>query len=349
MAAKTGYPGALRVRLPIKVNQQRRVVEEILNYRRPFGFGLEAGSKPELMAVAALASNDSPSSQTASRTPSSSRWRCSPRRWAATVLPVVRSTASSASSSKYSQKVGVRPTYWHAREAGLPRQRQMAVVRRLPLEFGLTGLEVLKGFEEAESPRPCRTASSSCISTWAARSQHPHREGRGQRGAQDLRRACEGRRPARVPRIEAASAWTTTARRPTSSRASTTPRRVRGRRRLPRADGVRRRGREAPDDRVESRARLRRITGARLQRARSDRVREQEIQAVGPHDEQSAAHRPAGNVPEPLDPHALESYHDAQQAARHGAEPVSTAATCRSTSGARRRRSTGPSARSCND
>jgi arginine decarboxylase len=39
---------------PIKVNQQRQVVEEILDFGKPFHFGLEAGSKPELLAVLAL-------------------------------------------------------------------------------------------------------------------------------------------------------------------------------------------------------------------------------------------------------------------------------------------------------
>ncbi|HEV8443969.1 MAG TPA: arginine decarboxylase, partial [Steroidobacteraceae bacterium] len=33
---------------PIKVNQQRLVVEEVYRYGKEFGFGLEAGSKPEL-------------------------------------------------------------------------------------------------------------------------------------------------------------------------------------------------------------------------------------------------------------------------------------------------------------
>ena len=45
---------------PIKVNQQRQVVEEFLEFGRPYGFGLEAGSKPELMAVMAMAGNDTP-------------------------------------------------------------------------------------------------------------------------------------------------------------------------------------------------------------------------------------------------------------------------------------------------
>src|SRR5262245_10914257 len=39
---------------PIKVNQQRQVVEEILDFGKPYNFGLEAGSKPELLAVLAL-------------------------------------------------------------------------------------------------------------------------------------------------------------------------------------------------------------------------------------------------------------------------------------------------------
>ncbi|MEX0870979.1 MAG: biosynthetic arginine decarboxylase, partial [Aquisalimonadaceae bacterium] len=49
-----GYGGGYTAVYPIKVNQQRRVVEEILS-RGGERVGLEAGSKPELMAVLALA------------------------------------------------------------------------------------------------------------------------------------------------------------------------------------------------------------------------------------------------------------------------------------------------------
>ena len=49
-----GYQGAYCCVYPIKVNQQRHVVEEILDIGKPFNFGLEAGSKPELLAVLAL-------------------------------------------------------------------------------------------------------------------------------------------------------------------------------------------------------------------------------------------------------------------------------------------------------
>nr|MDQ3420839.1 arginine decarboxylase [Acidobacteriota bacterium] len=55
-----GYDGKYICVYPIKVNQQRQVVEEVLDFGREYGFGLEAGSKPELLAVAAQAYNDTP-------------------------------------------------------------------------------------------------------------------------------------------------------------------------------------------------------------------------------------------------------------------------------------------------
>jgi arginine decarboxylase len=48
------YRGRYRGVFPIKVNQLREVVEEILDAGKPFGFGLEVGSKPELFAGLAL-------------------------------------------------------------------------------------------------------------------------------------------------------------------------------------------------------------------------------------------------------------------------------------------------------
>jgi arginine decarboxylase len=49
--AANSYRGRHRAIYPIKVNQQRHVVEEVLDFGRPFGVGLEAGSKPELLAI----------------------------------------------------------------------------------------------------------------------------------------------------------------------------------------------------------------------------------------------------------------------------------------------------------
>src|ERR1051325_1293032 len=52
--AEYNYQGNYRGVFPIKVNQLREVVEEILEAGKPFDFGLEVGSKPELFAGLAL-------------------------------------------------------------------------------------------------------------------------------------------------------------------------------------------------------------------------------------------------------------------------------------------------------
>src|SRR5262245_50685972 len=51
--AEYGYKGEYKGVYPIKVNQHRNVVEEIVTYGRSYKYGLEAGSKPELLAVMA--------------------------------------------------------------------------------------------------------------------------------------------------------------------------------------------------------------------------------------------------------------------------------------------------------
>ncbi|MEA3187688.1 MAG: arginine decarboxylase [Chthoniobacter sp.] len=52
--AEFGYGNVYRGVFPIKVNQLREVVEEIIDAGKPFHFGLEAGSKPELTAALAI-------------------------------------------------------------------------------------------------------------------------------------------------------------------------------------------------------------------------------------------------------------------------------------------------------
>ncbi|MGN0868991.1 MAG: biosynthetic arginine decarboxylase [Akkermansia sp.] len=51
--AEAGYRGVYRGVYPIKVNQQRQIVEEIVQFGAKYHYGLEAGSKPELIAAMA--------------------------------------------------------------------------------------------------------------------------------------------------------------------------------------------------------------------------------------------------------------------------------------------------------
>ena len=53
-AADEGYRGRYRCVYPVKVNQARHVCEEVRDLAAQHGFGLEIGTKPELLAVLAL-------------------------------------------------------------------------------------------------------------------------------------------------------------------------------------------------------------------------------------------------------------------------------------------------------
>ena len=55
--ADCDYEGRYRPVFPIKVNQQRDVVEELVDFGRDYSLGLEAGSKPELLVVLAHMTN----------------------------------------------------------------------------------------------------------------------------------------------------------------------------------------------------------------------------------------------------------------------------------------------------
>ena len=48
--AENDYPAKYQTFYPIKVNQQRQVVEAIVRYGKRYNIGLEVGSKPELIA-----------------------------------------------------------------------------------------------------------------------------------------------------------------------------------------------------------------------------------------------------------------------------------------------------------
>ncbi len=53
------YQSTYRTVMPIKVNQQRHVVEQLVEQGAPYRLGLEAGSKPELLVAMALLKKNS--------------------------------------------------------------------------------------------------------------------------------------------------------------------------------------------------------------------------------------------------------------------------------------------------
>ena len=81
--AEHNYQGGYCCVYPIKVNQQRQVVEEVLEFGQPLQ--VRPGGRLQARADGrdgAWPTTRRPSSATASRTTSTSRWPCWPRRWA---------------------------------------------------------------------------------------------------------------------------------------------------------------------------------------------------------------------------------------------------------------------------
>jgi arginine decarboxylase len=107
--AEHHYQGQYCCVYPIKVNQQRQVVEEVLEFGKPFQFGLEAGSKPELIAVMALADNDTPIICNGFKDDEYIEMAMMAQKVGRQIIPVVEKYTELHLILKYAQRVGVRP------------------------------------------------------------------------------------------------------------------------------------------------------------------------------------------------------------------------------------------------
>jgi arginine decarboxylase len=107
--AQHQYGGRYCCVYPIKVNQQRQVVEEVLNFGAPYRFGLEAGSKPELLAVIAMASNDTPIICNGFKDAEYIETVMLATKMGRNIIPVVEKYTELELILKYSEQVGVRP------------------------------------------------------------------------------------------------------------------------------------------------------------------------------------------------------------------------------------------------
>jgi arginine decarboxylase len=142
------YKGAYCCVYPIKVNQQRHVVEEILDFGRPFNFGLEAGSKPELLAVLALANGqDTPIICNGFKDDEFIQMTVLARKIGKQIIPVVEKFTELEAIVRYAQELNVRqPLGVRVKLAsrGAGRWKYSAGFRS---KFGLTVTEVLEALE----------------------------------------------------------------------------------------------------------------------------------------------------------------------------------------------------------
>jgi arginine decarboxylase len=144
-----GHTGAYHCVYPIKVNQQRHVVEEIVNFGRQYGYGLEAGSKPELLAVLALTNGgeETPIICNGFKDDEFIRMVVFAKKIGKNIIPVVEKFTELELLVKYMEEIGVRqPLGVRVKLAsrGSGRWRGSAGYRS---KFGLTLTEVLEAFE----------------------------------------------------------------------------------------------------------------------------------------------------------------------------------------------------------
>jgi arginine decarboxylase len=146
--AEHGYKGGYRCVFPIKVNQQRQVVEEVFEYGKPFSFGLEAGSKPELLAVVAIADNDTPIICNGFKDDEYIETVMYARKIGRQITPVIEKFTELDLILKHSARVGVRPSIGvrvKLASRGSGRWKSSGGYRS---KFGLTVSEALRVLEQ---------------------------------------------------------------------------------------------------------------------------------------------------------------------------------------------------------
>jgi arginine decarboxylase len=142
------YQGDYCCVYPIKVNQQRHVVEEILDFGKPFNFGLEAGSKPELLAVLAITNgNDTPIICNGFKDDEFIKMVILARKLGKNIIPVVEKFTELESIVRHAEALDVRPLIGvrvKLASRGAGRWRSSAGYRS---KFGLTITEVLEALD----------------------------------------------------------------------------------------------------------------------------------------------------------------------------------------------------------
>lgn len=144
------YQGSYSCVFPIKVNQERRVVERIIEYGREFGFGLEAGSKPELLAVVAMTDADMPIICNGFKDAGFIEMAMLAQKIGRKVIPVVEKYTELDLILRYADKVGVRPQIGMRVKLAAKGSGRWQASGGFHSKFGLSVGEVLKGLAELE-------------------------------------------------------------------------------------------------------------------------------------------------------------------------------------------------------
>ena len=199
--AEYGYKGGYKGVYPIKVNQNRFVVEEIVQFGRPYHYGLEAGSKPELLAVMAMLDDeealivcngykDEEYIETALMASKLGR----------TVLIVVEKFSELSLIAEVAKKVGVRPRIGMRVKLAAKGSGRWEASGGDRSKFGLSTREVVEAINFLRAERSAELLRAAALPPGQPDLGDPGGEERVARGGAVLRRGLQHGRPAEVLR-----------------------------------------------------------------------------------------------------------------------------------------------------
>ncbi len=144
------YQNRYRCVVPIKVNQQRHVVEKLIEHGRQFGFGVEAGSKPELVAVVAMTDAQTPIICNGFKDDEFIRIALLAQQIGRTVIPVVEKVSELDLILRHSKALGLRPTIGMRVKLATRGSGRWQASGGYRSKFGLTVSEMLRQLERLE-------------------------------------------------------------------------------------------------------------------------------------------------------------------------------------------------------
>src|SRR6186713_1486115 len=145
------YQGGYSCVYPIKVNQQRQVVEEVHNFGKPYHFGLEAGSKPELLAVVAIADNTTPIICNGFKDAEYIETAMLGHKIGRNIIPVVEKYTELGLILEAAEKLGVRPQIGMRVKLAARGSGRWQSSGGFRSKFGLTITEIMRGLEELKA------------------------------------------------------------------------------------------------------------------------------------------------------------------------------------------------------
>ena len=144
------YQGKYLAVYPVKVNQQRQVVEQVVRYGQQFGFGLEAGSKPELMAVLAQLNGEIPVICNGFKDRQFLELVVLAQKMGQPVIPIVEQYGDLLLLHECAQRIGVRPQFGFRVKLAAAGSGRWQASGGYGSKFGLTVDEVLRAFDQLQ-------------------------------------------------------------------------------------------------------------------------------------------------------------------------------------------------------